>query len=64
MSKVLNNLPFLLPVIAVIGILGYSFWFRELPKAEGRVTGDFKAASELAASGDLPLILAVDASPH
>lgn len=64
MNKLLNSLPYLLPVLAIVGVLGYSLWFRELPKAEGRVTGDYAAAGKLAAEGGIPLIVAVDKSPH
>ncbi|MCF6229015.1 MAG: hypothetical protein L3J82_10255, partial [Planctomycetes bacterium] len=43
MKKLLNNLPFLLPVLIIGGVLVYSLWIRELPKADGRITGDYAA---------------------
>ena len=64
MKKVWDNLAFILPLLAVAGIGVYALWIRELPKAEGRITGDFAAASELAVKGDIPLYVAVDTSPH
>jgi hypothetical protein len=64
MHKLIHNLPFLLPALVLVGVLGYAFWFRDLPQAEGRITGDFAAATELAADGDIPLYVAVDLSPH
>jgi hypothetical protein len=64
MPRLINNLPFILPALVLVGVLGYAFWFRDLPQAEGRITGDYAAASELAAEGGIPLYLAVDLSPY
>ncbi len=64
MKKLLNNLPFLLPVLLIGGVLVYSLWFRELPKAEGRITGDYAAASEAATEESIPVLMVVDVSPH
>lgn len=64
MKKLINNLPMILPVLVIAGVLVYSFWIRELPKAEGRITGDYAEATELAADESLPVLLAVDVSPH
>lgn len=63
MRKLWNNLPYLLPALALLGVLGYSLWFRELPRAEGRITGDYAAAAELARQGGIPLFVAVDTAP-
>ena len=64
MKKLLDNLVLILPLGALVGLAVYAFWFRELPRAEGRITGDFEAAQALSATGGLPLFVAVDASPH
>jgi len=63
MQKLLNNLPYLMAAAVLLGVLGYSFWFRELPQAEGRITGDYIAAAELAQEGGIPLFVAVDMAP-
>ena len=64
MKKLIDNLPFLLPLAVIAGVLVYSFWIRELPKAEGRITGDYASASELAAEDSVPVLVAVDVPPH
>lgn len=63
-KKLIDNLALLLPLAVLIGVAVYSFWYRELPQAEGRITGDFESAQELALSGGIPLFVAVDNSPH
>jgi hypothetical protein len=64
MKRILNNLSFILPALVLAGVAVYALWFRELPKAEGRITGDFAAATELSAGGGIPLFVAVDTAPH
>lgn len=64
MHKLLSNLPFLLPVAVIVGVAVYALWIRELPQAEGRITGDYEAANELAAEQGVPLYVAVDLAPH
>lgn len=63
-KKLVDNLAILLPLIVLVGVAVYAFWFRELPQAEGRITGDFESAQALADSGGIPLFVAVDNSPH
>lgn len=50
--------------MVLLGVAAYVLVIRELPQAEGRITGDFESARELAADGGIPLFVAVDASPH
>jgi hypothetical protein len=64
MSRIVNNLPWLLPMLALAGLLTYSLWYRDLPKADGRITGDYAAAAKLAAADGVPLLVAVDHSPR
>lgn len=64
MKKLVSNLPILLPLLVLAGAAVYALWFRELPQAEGRITGDYEAAKELALAGDIPLFVVVDQSPH
>ncbi|MCB9895567.1 MAG: hypothetical protein H6839_14055 [Planctomycetes bacterium] len=63
MQRILNNLAFLLPALVLIGVAVYAIWIRELPQAEGRITGDFEAANELAQQSGVPLYVAVDTAP-
>jgi hypothetical protein len=64
MDKLIRNLPFILPALLLLGALGYTLWYRELPRADGRITGDFKAAHERAIKAGVPLLLAVDQAPY
>lgn len=64
MKWVWSKLHFLLPVALLGAVLLYSLVIRELPRSEGRVTGDFAAASELAREQGVPLLLAVSPPPH
>ena len=64
MKRLIDNLALLLPLTALIGVAVYAFWFRELPRAEGRITGEFEAAQELAVDSGIPLYVAIDNSPH
>ncbi|MCC6464963.1 MAG: hypothetical protein IT463_06435 [Planctomycetes bacterium] len=64
MKWIWSKLHFLLPVAVLGGALLYSLVIRELPKAEGRITGDFAAASALAREQGIPLLLAVSPPPH
>ncbi|MCA8910325.1 MAG: hypothetical protein KDB82_01365 [Planctomycetes bacterium] len=64
MNKLLKNLPYLLPLLVLAGAAAYSLWFRELPQAEGRITGEYESARELAETGGLPLFVVVDHSPN
>ena len=63
-NKLLKNLPYLLPLLVLAGAAGYSLWFRELPQAEGRITGEYESARQLSHDGGIPLFVAVDLSPH
>lgn len=63
MNKLVKNLPYILPALLLVGFLGYTLWFRELPREGGRITGDFESAQELAAEIGAPLFLAVGAAP-
>jgi hypothetical protein len=63
-KRIVNILPYLLPLLVLAGAAGYALWFRELPQAEGRITGEYETARQLAEDGDLPLFVAVDLSPH
>ena len=60
MSKAL---PFLLPALVLVGIVVYATWIRELPQAEGRITGEFSEARELAQKSGARLLVAVDVAP-
>ncbi|MCA8915759.1 MAG: hypothetical protein KDB90_10135 [Planctomycetes bacterium] len=63
MQRILNNLAFVLPLLVLVSVAVYAIWIRELPKAEGHITGDYAAAAELAAAGGIPLFVAVDTAP-
>jgi len=63
-QKLIRNLPLILPVLALVGIFGYSLWFRELPRADGQITGDFKSAMQQATASGVPLLLVVDHAPY
>lgn len=64
MRKLINLLPIALPAAVLVGLAVYSLWFRHLPQADGRITGDYAAASTLATDQGVPLFVAVDLSPH
>ena len=64
MKRLVNNLTFILPALLLVGVAVYALWFRELPQAEGRITGEYESARELATEGGIPLYVAVDVSPH
>jgi hypothetical protein len=64
MNRVIRNLPFILPLLLLLGALGYALWYRDLPQADGRITGDFEAAHQRAVKAGVPLLLAVDQAPH
>jgi hypothetical protein len=64
MKRLIDNIAWILPVLVMVGVLLYSFWWRERPQAEGRITGDYAAASAIAAEKGVPLLVAVDAAPH
>jgi hypothetical protein len=64
MNRLLNNLPFILPVLVLAGVAVYALWFRELPRADGRITGDYESARMAAVEGGVPLFVVVDQSPH
>lgn len=63
-KKLIDNLALLLPLAVLIGVAVYAFWFRELPRADGRITGDFETAQVMAESAGVPLFVAIDQSPH
>ena len=58
-----DNIAIILLLLALAGGAAYSLWFRHLPQAEGRITGDYAEGVELSGSG-LPLFVAVDYPPH
>ncbi len=60
----MKYLPYALPVLALIGILGYSLWFRNLPQNEGRISGEVDELIEQSATSEMPLLIAVDDAPH
>jgi hypothetical protein len=62
-KALIDNLAWVLPVAVLALILVYSFWWRERPRVEGRITGDFAAARELAAQNGATLLFAVDSAP-
>ena len=64
MKHVVDDLAWILPALVLAGILVYSFWWRERPRAERRITGDYAAAAALAAAQGSPLLLAVDSAPY
>lgn len=63
MKMLIDNLAWVLPALALAGILIYALWWRELPRVEGCITGDYATAANLASQHDAPLFLAVDNAP-
>ena len=63
MKLIVNNLVWILPVIALVVALTYAFWWRDRPKADGGITGDYEQAAERASDAGVPLLIAVDNSP-
>jgi len=64
MKRLVDNLAWILPALVLVAAVVYSTWWRERPQVEGRITGDFAAATDAARESGSPLLLAVDQSPH
>ena len=50
-------------LLFIAGVTIYSLWARERPRQQGRITGDFSAAGEVAREQGARLFLAVDRNP-
>lgn len=64
MSRLVNTLPWLLPTLVALGVLGFAGWTILQPKPPERITGDLNAAKSLAEEEGAPLFLVVDSAPH
>lgn len=63
MKQLVGHIPYALLLLVLAGGTAYSLWFRHLPQAEGRITGDYAEGMKLAESR-LPLYVVVDYPPH
>ncbi|HRJ78259.1 MAG: hypothetical protein HPKKFMNG_00693 [Planctomycetes bacterium] len=54
---------YIIMLLFLVGVTVYGVWARERPRQQGRITGDFKAAGDVAGEQGSRLFLAVDRNP-
>ncbi|MCC7508981.1 MAG: hypothetical protein IT464_06370 [Planctomycetes bacterium] len=64
MKHLIDNIAWIFMAVVLVAFLGYIFWWKERPAAGGLITGDYAQAQQTAAELGVPLVLAVDNSPH